>query len=131
MARHENGQTHRVWLPEAVRQIIGESKAPKASFSQGTALSTAMRGICRTLGVNDKVTPHDLRRTHGSTITRLGFGRDAINRIENHREGGIADVYDQYEYAEENKRVMEAVAVRLLALATGTAPAGNVVQLKA
>jgi len=44
------------------------------------------------LGITDKVTPHDLRRTHGSTITALGFGRDAMNRIQNHREGGIASV---------------------------------------
>jgi hypothetical protein len=28
---------------------------------------------------------------------RLGFGRDAMNRVQNHREGGIADVYDRHE----------------------------------
>ena len=50
-----------------------------------------------------------------------------MNRIQNHREGGIADVYDRHEYAEENKRVMEAVAARLLALAQGTAADSNVV----
>ena len=27
--------------------------------------------------------------THGSTITALGFGRDAMNRVQNHKEGGI------------------------------------------
>ena len=79
-----------------------------------------MRDICAQLGVKDKVTPHDLRRTNGTTITRLGFGRDAMNRVQNHKEGGIASVYDRHEYAEENKRIMEAVAARILALATGT-----------
>ena len=52
-------------------------------------LDQAMRDITLKLSV-ERATPHDLRRTHGSTITALGFGRDAMNRIQNHREGGIA-----------------------------------------
>jgi hypothetical protein len=87
-----------------------------------------MQNICKRLAV-PRATPHDLRRTHGSTITKLGFGRDAMNRIQNHKEGGIADVYDRHEYAEENKRVMEAVASRLLALTNSTAASTNVVIL--
>ena len=54
-----------------------------------------------------------------------------MNRIQNHREGGIADVYDRHEYAEENKRIMETVAARLLVLAEGKATIGNVVSLAA
>lgn len=52
-------------------------------------------------------------------ITSLGFGREAMNRVQNHKEGGIADVYDRHEYAEENRRVMEAVAAHVIALAEG------------
>jgi hypothetical protein len=63
-------------------------------------LDEPMRTISKALGV-DPVTPHDLRRTHGTTITGLGFGRDAMNRIQNHKEGGIANVYDRYKYAAE------------------------------
>jgi hypothetical protein len=70
----------------------------------------------------------DLRRTHGSTVTALGFGRDAMNRIQNHREGGIASVYDRHEYAEENRRVVEAMAARIMALADGQ-PADTVIAL--
>jgi integrase len=123
----KNGATHRVWLPRAVQDIIAELSdgattdfvfaGPRSKPIDG--LSEAMRSICAELGVNDKVTPHDLRRTHGSTITGLGFGRDAMNRVQNHREGGIADVYDRHKYADENKRVMEAVAAHILALAEG------------
>ena len=81
-------------------------------------LDAAMRAICTKLGV-ERATPHDLRRTHGSTITALGFGRDAMNRIQNHKEGGIASVYDRHGYADENKRMMEAVAARIMALVEG------------
>ena len=51
---------------------------------------------------------------HGTAITALGFGRDAMNRIQNHKEGGIASVYDRHQYADENKRVMEAVATKII-----------------
>ena len=73
--------------------------------------NAAMRAICTKLKV-ERATPHDLRRTHGTTITALGFGRDAMNRVQNHKEGGIGSVYDRHQYADENKRIMEAVAAR-------------------
>jgi integrase len=76
--------------------------------------------------VTEKLRPHDLRRTHGTLITGLGFGRDAMNRIQNHRDGGIASVYDRHSYADENKRIMEAVANKIMTLVEG-AP-DNVVQ---
>ena len=42
-----------------------------------------------------------------------------MNRIQNHREGGIATVYDRHQYAEENKRIMATVAGHIMALAEG------------
>jgi integrase len=122
----KNGQSHRVWLPAPVQALIAELSDDKTTGfvfagARGRAiarLDVDMRTICKTLGV-EKVTPHDLRRTHGSTITALGFGRDAMNRIQNHKEGGIASVYDRHGYADENKRIMEATAARLLSLAEG------------
>ena len=82
-------------------------------------LDAAMRKICAELAV-EKATPHDLRRTHGTCIAALGFGRDAMNRIQNHREGGIASVYDRHQYGREIQHVMEAVASRIIALVDGT-----------
>ena len=131
----KNSQTHRVWLPQAARDIIAELAEDEATgfvFSSARrraidGLDDAMRAVCQRLGV-ERATPHDLRRTHGTKITELGFGREAMNRVQNYREGGIADVYDRHEYAEENKRVMETVAARLLALATGAMAASNVVR---
>jgi integrase len=78
-------------------------------------LDVAMRSICTKLGV-ERATPHDLRRTFSTTVTGLGFGHDALNRVTNHREGGIANVYDRHGYAMENKKVMEATAARIMSL---------------
>jgi integrase len=135
----KNSLTHRVWLPQALRDIIaelGNGEEPTGFVFSGDGrratkeLDGAMRDVCRRLGIAEKVTPHDLRRTHGSTITALGFGRDAMNRIQNHREGGIASVYDRHGYAEETKRVMEAVAAHIMALAEGHWAVGDVVALR-
>ena len=113
----KNAQTHRVWLPQAAREIVGDGGSgfvfPRAH------LDAEMRKLCASLGIAEKITPHDLRRTHGTMVTRLGFGRDAMNRIQNHREGGIADVYDRHGYEVENVQVMEAVAERIVAIAEG------------
>jgi hypothetical protein len=53
-----------------------------------------------------------------------------MNRIQNHREGGIADVYDRHEYRRENEQVMEAVARHLVSVAEGTQDAATVVRGK-
>ena len=105
---------------------------PVFAGSRGKPLArvdAAERDVCKRLGVEDRVRPHDLRRTHGSTITGMGFGRPAMNRIQNHIEGGIADVYDQHTYAVENKTIMEAVAARIMALVEGRPIADNVIDM--
>jgi integrase len=127
----KNGASHRVWLPAPVRALIGEADSGYV-FAGGRgavlALDKPMRGICKSIGI-PRLTPHDLRRTHGSTVTALGFGRDAMNRIQNHREGGIASVCDRHGYADENKRIMEAVAAKIMSLIDGRA-ADNVVAFR-
>jgi integrase len=136
----KNAMTHRIWLPAPVRDIIADLDDGDATTGfvfageRGgpvTNLDGIMRTICAKLGV-ERAVPHDLRRTHGSTVTKLGLGRDIMNRIQNHREGGIASVYDRYSYADEIKRAMELVAARIFALATGQALVdNNIVSIRA
>ena len=126
----KNGHSHRVWLPAAAQKLLAELPETGALFlgSRGKAIIPA-RAMVMACGKFERATPHDLRRTHGSTITGLGFGRDAMNRIQNHKEGGIASVYDRHAYAAENKRIMEAVATRIMALVNGET-AGKVVAFR-
>jgi integrase len=133
----KNAQAHRVWLSAPAQALIAQLAEEKAGngfvfagarggFVHG--LDTAMRTACSKLGV-ERATPHDLRRTFSTTVTGLGFGRDALNRVTNHREGGIASVYDRHGYAEENKRVMESVAARIMGLVESRANDGKVIHL--
>lgn len=116
----KNKKSHRVWLPAAARELIAEVNGHDLTagpiFNGTVNLDKAMRAISAHLN-DPPVRPHDLRRAHGTAITRLGFGRDALNRIQNHREGGIADVYDRHDYGEKDKAIMEAVAAHILAVA--------------
>jgi integrase len=134
----KNKRTHRVWLPQPAWEVLalsgdrtGDVAAIPATWPSVTQLAAAMRMICKQLGITDKVTPHDLRRTHGTFVTRLGFGRSAMNRLQNHVEGGIGSVYDRYGYADENQRIMEAVAGEIVRLAEGRPVEPNVVALRA
>src|SRR5262249_5558445 len=116
----KNGQNHRVWLPEPALNAIRPWQSNCGfAFANGrgkpvNGLPAVMRDICKRLGVADKVTPHDLRRTFASTVTKLGHGRAAMDRILNHKEGGVGSIYDRYGYEAEDKRVMESVAKHVL-----------------
>jgi hypothetical protein len=56
-------------------------------------LPTAMRNICQSLGV-EPATPHDLRRTHGTLITRSALV--AMPESNSGSQGRcIASVYDR------------------------------------
>ncbi|MGA7310497.1 MAG: integrase family protein [Pseudolabrys sp.] len=126
----KNGHSHRIWLPAPAQALLADLPESGALFvgARGKTIipAGAMASVC---GKFERATPHDLRRTHGTTITALGFGRDAMNRIQNHVEGGIASVYDRHQYAAENKRIMEAVAQRIVALVNGEIDA-NVVAFR-
>jgi integrase len=128
----KNGESHRVWIPKAAQTLFGKPSPAGFVFAGPhggpvNRLDSAMRDICTKLKIEPPVRPHDLRRTHGSTITGLGFGRDAMNRIQNHKEGGIADVYDRHRYEAESKNIMESVAGKIIATVEGHA-SDNVVK---
>ena len=118
----KNADSHRVWIPKPAQELLADSGPSTTGFvfadPHGGPINRvdhAMRSICAKLKL-ERATPHDLRRTHGSTITAMGFGRDAMNRVQNHKEGGIADVYDRHRYETETKTIMESVAAKIMAL---------------
>jgi integrase len=120
----KNAQSHRVWLSEPVRNLLDEVGGEGLIFG-GKDLTGPMREIRRTLKIQ-RATPHDLRRTFSTKVTGLGFGRDALNRVTNHKDGGIASVYDRQSYSKENQKIMETVAAHILSLAEGK-PSDNVI----
>ena len=130
----KNSKSHRVYLVPEVLALIGpfdQRSGDKSGFvfKRRSGLDALMREICTELGA-ERLTPHDLRRTFASTVTRLGFSRDAMDRVLNHRKGSVSATYDRYRYEKEDRQIMEAVAREILRLVRGEAAPDNVVAFR-
>ena len=54
----------------------------------------------------DNFTPHDLRRTVASMMTKSGVDRLVLKKILNHADREVTAVYDRYEYDKEKQVAM-------------------------
>ena len=54
----------------------------------------------------DHFTPHDLRRTTASMMTKSGVPRLTVKKILNHADREITAVYDRYEYDKEKRNAL-------------------------
>jgi integrase len=74
------------------------------------SVSKAMERTREKVGIKD-ITMHDLRRTAGTYMSRLGVPKDVRERILNHggsRKGSITDgVYNHYDYEAEKRAALE------------------------
>jgi integrase len=73
-------------------------------------------------------TPHDLRRTARSLMSRAGIGPDHAERALGHVIGGVRGVYDRHEFKEEKRNAFEALAMQIERILN---PTDNVVTLRA
>ena len=84
-----------------------------STYRKGTALrpATLSRGIKKNLdhfGIQP-FTPHDLRRTASTMMSKLGVSRPHLKKVLSHSDGGkdVTDIYDRYEYWEEKKVALD------------------------
>jgi integrase len=128
----KNGESHRIWLSKPVQALLPMREGFVLSGRKPlsvNSLSNFMRKTCNDLKIAERVTPHDLRRSFGTRVTSLGFGRDAMDRVLNHKQSGVGAVYDRYSYQRETQAIMEAVAEHVLALAENRST-DNVIALR-
>ena len=79
-----------------------------------------------------KWTAHDLRRTTGTMMARLGFSTDTINECLNHiTTDRMARVYIHDRREADQARAFEALGNRLAELSGNGVPASNVRLLRA
>jgi integrase len=122
----KNSLPHSVALSEPVREIIAElCDGRTAGFvfagSRGrpVRLDGVMNGVCDELNITDEIRAHDLRRTFGTSVTRLGYTPDCMDRLLNHVDGGVRAVYNRWRYRTENEKIWRAVAAHILDLVEG------------
>ena len=73
-------------------------------------------------------TIHDLRRTVGTGLGKLGISRFIIARVLNHADRSVTGIYDRHEYLNEKRHALEAWGTYLGNLIGP--PSGNVVPIR-
>jgi integrase len=74
-------------------------------------------------------TIHDLRRTVGTNLGKLGTSRFIIERVLNHTDRSVTGIYDRHEYIVEKRQALEQWGKRLSNLINP--PPSNVVEFAA
>lgn len=72
------------------------------------AMSQAFKRSAELFAFEEKVIPHDLRRTAASHMTGMGINRLVVKKILNHVESDITAVYDRHSYDNEKRKALEA-----------------------
>jgi integrase len=120
----ENGKLATyVFTTRGDRPISGYSKA-KVRLDTAVAAARQEDG----LPALAPWTIHDLRRTVGTGLGKLGILRFIIARVLNHADRTVTGIYDRHEYLEEKRRALEAWGSYLGSLIAP--PAGNVVLIR-
>jgi integrase len=120
----KNKVTSAVFLTPEARSIIAEVDDGSTGYVFKSRsgrpvedLDAVMRRICKKLGVDDRATTHDLRRTCASLIVRLGSDRTVMDKVLNHRNGkDVGAVYDRYSRRPEIERAMSGVTQHVMSL---------------
>jgi len=77
---------------------------------------------------------HDIRRTVATGMQRLGTRLEVTEAVLNHVSGsraGVVGVYQRHDWQEEKRAALDAWAMELDRIVSGTQPRGNVVALRA
>jgi integrase len=122
--RTKNGLPHRVPLTpmsvSVIRQAIATSGASSYVFPsdrtkgplRGDAVTKALQRICRRLIPKiEGLGPHDIRRTIGTSMRKLGISTEDRGHVFNHISGAKAKVtswnYDTGEHDQEKRDALE------------------------
>jgi len=139
----KNGQSHRVPLSDTALELLNEIKKlagrsrwlfPSPAGDRpmtARAVNHAVLRVVDKLGVGNDVRPHDLRRSAASHMTSIGITRFIVGRVLNHSERGVTAVYDRHSYDREKRQALETWAAHLAEMVSGSAPASNIVPIRA
>jgi integrase len=97
-----------VFTTRGDRPISGYSKA-KARLDKTVAATRDGDGM----PALDSWTIHDLRRTVGTGLGKLGISRFIIARVLNHADRTVTGIYDRHEYLAEKRSALDAWAAYL------------------
>lgn len=125
--RNQRKVNHRVYLPALALEIVSNDQGgPVYPNARGTAL--ARHALSHYVDDHkcwglDKWTPHDLRRTAATGLSRIGCPDEVIDAILNHAKKGIIGVYNQNKHDKEKEIWLTAWSEHLKQLIRKAPPA--------
>ncbi len=130
--RAKNGREHVLPLSPQALEVLEAAKALKGE--QGVVFPSPMKGGAMRSesiagGVRDnlehfgvtKFTPHDIRRTVATGLSRQKAGREVLMKVLNHIDQTQAATYDRHDYAEEVRKALGIWGAHVAALETAGA----------
>lgn len=145
----KNGLTHRVYLTDTARALIGdcegkgylfrtagEGDAPMTELAMNMAIRRHLNWPLRDDAGNplyskegkpavknrlgvEHFTPHDLRRTATTLMAQAKIIKEHRERVTNHKLGKIDGTYNLHDYDDEKQIALEALERKLLSILSG------------
>ena len=97
-------------LPGSRKYVFPSPSSPGHLLHNG--LSQSARRVVRKLAM-PRWTPHDLRRTAATQMTRMGHARLVVDKILGHKDTSVAGIYDRHAYTDERRVALDAWAEQL------------------
>ena len=117
--RMKNNEPNRVPLCPLALEVLEQAKAYSgngnnvfpSSYKPGQAMtrSALTRAISRhwsDMGIEEKFTPHDLRRTLRTRLAEIGVNEIVAERVLGHKLQGMMAIYNQYPYDLEKRQAL-------------------------
>ncbi len=106
--RSTRKENHRVFLSPLALTIIGENNGYIFKGPRDATKPLQRQALSHFVADHKQFdlshwTPHDLRRSFGTGLARLGCPDEIIDAILNHAKKGIIGVYNQYKYNNEKE----------------------------
>jgi len=122
----KNGEINRVPLCPMMAGVIEQAKvysgaSPyvfRSTRNEGSpvtvgALANALRRHRKEIKVDDRFTPHDLRRTLRTRLAELGISDMVAERVLGHKLQGVLGIYNRHSYDIEKRQALEQWERRL------------------
>lgn len=110
-------------LPSPSNQPAKAGCLAKGSLSRAMmALFDSPIGGQVALEKAERLTPHDLRRTVRTGLSRLGIRHEVAERCLNHAVGGMEGVYNLHDFLEERREALEKWAAHVETVVHGPPP---------
>jgi integrase len=94
-------------------------------------LSMAISRHWQEMGIEEKFTPHDLRRTFRTRLAEIGIDDVVAERLSGHKLQGMLAVYNRHDYATEKRQALDRWSRRLKQIVgIEEAQAANIIEFK-